>query len=494
MTIPEPPGETIARSGISLKDATVAGLATAMATGTLTSSELVRFYLERIERDNPRLGAVISVLPDAAEQASAIDRARAAGTALGSLAGIPVLIKDNISVAGSPATAGSPALQAADAQDAFLIGRLRTANAVIIGKANLSEWANFRSTQSTSGWSTLGGQAVNPHDHGRNPSGSSSGSAVGVAAGLAPLAVGTETDGSIVSPAHACGIVGIKATLGLISRTGIVPISAEQDTAGPMARTVADAAALLGALVGPDGADAPTSLAAGQPGDYTEFLDDEALAGARIGIWRGGSAQATAAAAAVLDTAVGALRARGAEVIDPVELAESDKISEPEFIALRHEFKDDLNAYLAAVGGTHPRSLAELIAFNSANADRVLAHFGQQIFEEAEATGGRSDEQWQPAREQARTLARSGLDGALTEHRLDAVLTLSGNPAWITDYVLGDHYTVGTSTPAAVSGYPAITVPAGMVSGLPVGVSFIGPAWSEPRLIALAYSFEQSRV
>jgi amidase len=465
-----------------------------MAAGTLTSSELVRFYLERIERHNPRLGAVISVMPDAAEQASAIDGARAGGAALGSLAGVPVLIKDNISVAGSPATAGSPALLAAEAKDAFLIGRLRAANAVIIGKANLSEWANFRSTQSTSGWSTLGGQAVNPYGHGRNPSGSSSGSAVAVAAGLAPLAVGTETDGSIVSPAHACGIVGIKPTLGLISRTGIVPISAEQDTAGPMARTVADAAALLGWLAGTDQTDAATSLAAGQPRDYTEFLDGQALASARIGVWREGSAQATAAAAAVLDEAVGVLRSRGAEVIDPVELAGADKISEPEFRALRHEFKDDLNAYLAAVDGAHPKSLAELISFNSANADRVLAHFGQQIFEEAEATGGRSDEQWQPAREEARTLARSGLDGALTEHRLDAVVTLSGNPAWITDYVLGDHYTVGTSSPAAVSGYPAVTVPAGMVSGLPVGVSLMGPAWSEPRLIALAYSFEQARV
>jgi amidase len=493
MTIPEPPGETIGRSAIRLEEATVAGLAQAMAVGTLTATDLVRFYLERIERYNPGLGAVISVVPDALEQAAAIDRARAAGEALGSLAGVPVLIKDNVSVAGSPATAGSPALLAAAAEDAFLIGRLRAARAVIIGKANLSEWANFRSTQSTSGWSTLGGQAANPHGQGRNPSGSSSGSAVAVAAGLAPLAVGTETDGSIVSPSHACGIVGIKPTLGLISRGGIVPISAEQDTAGPMGRTVADAAALLGGMAGTDQADAATSLAADQPADYAEFLDDEALAGARIGIWRQGSAQATAAAAAVLDEAVGVLRSRGAEVVDPVELADADKISEPEFLALRHEFKADLNAYLAAIDGDHPRSLGELITFNSANADRVLAHFGQQIFDEAEATGGRSDEQWQAARDQARTLARTGLDGALTEHRLDAVLALSGNPAWLTDYVLGDHYTVGTSSPAAVSGYPAITVPAGMVSALPVGVSLIGPAWSEPRLIALAHSFEQAR-
>jgi len=464
-----------------------------MAAGQLTSAELVRHYLEQIERRNPELRAVISVNAEAAAEAAAIDKSRAEGAELGPLAGIPVLIKDNISVAGSPATAGSPALLGAAAADAPLIGGLRAAHAVILGKANLSEWANFRSTQSSSGWSTLGGQAVNPHGAGRNPSGSSSGSAVAVAAGLAPLAVGTETDGSIVSPAHACGIVGIKPTLGLVSRTGIVPISAEQDTAGPMTRTVADAAALLGALAGSDPADPATSRAAGQPADYTQFLDPSALAGARIGVWRDGSAQATAAAAAAFDDAVQLLRGRGAEVIDPVELAGADKIGEHEFLAMRYEFKDDMNAYLAALGGEHPMSLAELIAFNISNKDRVLTHFGQQIFEEAEATSGRSDPHWKSVREQANDLARSGLDGALSEHRLDAVLALSGNPAWLTDHVLGDHYTVGTSSPAAVSGYPAITVPAGRVSGLPVGVSLIGPAWSEPRLIAFAYSFERAR-
>ena len=493
MTFSEPPGKTIGRSGLDPDQVTVAGLSQAMAARTLTSAELVQFYLQRITSRNPVLGAVISVSPDAADQASAVDQARARGAELGPLAGIPVLIKDNISVAGSPATAGSPALLGAAAQDAFLIGRLRAAGAVIIGKANLSEWANFRSTQSSSGWSSLGGQAVNPHGTGRNPSGSSSGSAVAVGAGLAPLAVGTETDGSIVSPAHACGIVGIKPTLGLISRSGIVPISAEQDTAGPMTRSVADAAALLGALAGADQADPATSQAAGQPADYTAFLDPRALAGARIGIWRDGSAQATAAAAAVLNDVVSLLSAHGAEVVDPVELAGADQIGEHEFAALRHEFKDDLNAYLAALGGEHPRSLGELIEFNISNADRVLTHFGQEIFEQAEATSGRSAPEWQTARGQARTLARSGLDGALAEHRLDAVLALTGNPAWLTDHVLGDHYSVGTSSPAAVSGYPTITVPAGRVSGLPVGVSLIGPAWSEPRLIALAHSFELAR-
>ena len=493
MTNSESPGETIGRSGIGPGEVSVAALREALAGGRLTSAELVRFYLERIERLNPASGAVISLSDDVADQAKAADLARAEGSELGPLAGIPVLIKDNISVAGSPATAGSPALLGAAATDAFLIGKLRAAKAVILGKANLSEWANFRSTQSSSGWSTLGGQAVNPHGAGRNPSGSSSGSAVAVAAGLAPLAVGTETDGSVVSPSHACGIVGIKPTLGLVSRTGIVPISAEQDTAGPMTRSVADAAALLGVLAGADSADAATAGAAGQPADYTQFLDPAALEGARIGIWREGSAQAVAAAAAVLDSVVGVLRAHGAEIIDPVELADADKMGEPEFLALRHEFKDDLNAYLRSVDGSHPKSLAELIEFNNAHADRVLVHFGQQIFEQAEATGGRSDEKWATAREDAKRLATSGLDGAITEHRLDAVLALSGNPAWLTDYVLGDHYSIGTSSPAAVSGYPSITVPAGKVSGLPVGISLIGPAWSEPRLIALAHAFEVAR-
>jgi amidase len=493
MTFSESPGETIGRSGIDPSQVTVAGLSQAMAAGNLTSAELVQFYLQRIALLNPALGAVISVSPDAADQASAADQTRAGGAGAGPLTGIPVLIKDNISVAGSPATAGSPALLGASAQDAFLIGRLRAAGAVIIGKANLSEWANFRSTQSSSGWSSLGRQAVNPHGAGRNPSGSSSGSAVAVAAGLAPLAVGTETDGSIVSPAHSCGVVGIKPTLGLISRSGIVPISAEQDTAGPMTRSVADAAALLSALAGADQADAATRQAAGHPVDYTKFLDPAALRGARIGIWRDGSAQATAATAALLDDVVRLLGAQGAEIVDPIVLAGADKIGEHEFVALRHEFKDDLNAYLAALGGEHPGSLGELIEFNIANGERVLTHFGQEIFEQAEATSGRSAPEWKTAREQARTLARSGLDSALIEHRLDAVLALTGNPAWLTDYVLGDHYSIGTSSPAAVSGYPSITVPAGRVSGLPVGISLIGPAWSEPALIGLAHGFELAR-
>src|SRR5215475_10389642 len=332
MTISESPGESIGSSGIGPAQVSVAALSDAMAAGRLTSADLVRFYLERIERLNPASGAVISVSQDAAEQANAVDRARAEGAELGALAGIPVLIKDNISAEGSPATAGSPALLDAAAADAFLVTQLRAANAVILGKANLSEWANFRSTQSSSGWSTLGGQAVNPHGTGRNPSGSSSGSAVAVAAGLAPLSVGTETDGSIVSPASACGIVGLKPTLGLVSRSGIVPITPEQDTAGPMTMCVADAAALLDALAGRDPADEGTQAAGQMPGPdggYTSLLDPGALDGARIGIWRDGSSAAGPASVAVLDAAIARLRACGAQVTDPVELPDYAKIGEP---------------------------------------------------------------------------------------------------------------------------------------------------------------------
>jgi amidase len=501
MSVAKSQSETIGNTGIATDDVSVAALTKALATGQLTAVELTQFYLGRIERLNGDLGAVISVDESAARQASAADEARTAGTAPGPLAGIPVLVKDNISVTGSPATAGSPALQGAQASDAFLIGRLRAAGAVILGKANLSEWANFRSTHSSSGWSTLGGQAVNPHGPGRNPSGSSSGSGVAVAAGLAPLAIGTETDGSIVSPSTSNGVVGIKPTLGLVSRSGIVPISTAQDTAGPMTRCVADAAVLLGAIAGADPADPPTQDTPDGPAfhaDYTQFLDAAALTGARIGVWRAGAADAIPAAIDVLDQAVNLLREAGAVIIDPVDLAGSEGISKPEFAALGMEFKDDLNAYLASLGGEHPMSLSELIEFNRHNALRVLSHFGQEIFLQAQETGGRADPNWRAAREEARTLARDGLDGAFAEHGLDAVVIVSGNPAWLTDYVLGDHYSFGTSSPCAVSGYPAITVPAGSVSGpdrlaLPVGLSFMGRAWSEPRLLGLAYAFEQVR-
>ena len=485
--------ENIDGTNIDAATATVGELQSAITSGALTSAQLTGFYLARIERLNPRLGAVITVSDTAGADARASDTARRSGAPGRPLEGIPVLIKDNIAVEGMPATAGSPALRDTGNGDAFLVTALRAAGAVVLGKANLSEWANFRSTRSSSGWSTLGGQAVNPHGTGRNPSGSSSGSAVSVAAGLAPVAVGTETDGSILSPSSACGIVGIKPTLGLVSRTGIVPISPAQDTAGPMARSVADAAALLGALAGPDPADEAAARAPGLPGDYTVFLDPGALDGARLGVWRDGSAAAGPAAVALLDAAVARLRSRGAEVIDPVEFPDADKIGEPEFAALLHEFKHYLNAYLGALPGSHPATLADLIIFNSQNAATVLTHFGQELFEQADATSGDlADENYLAARGEANRLATMALDGALRTRRLDAVVALSGSPAWLTDHVLGDHHVFGSSTPAAVAGYPAISVPAGFVAGLPVGVSFMGAPWSEPRLIALAHAFEQA--
>jgi amidase len=490
------------------RDATAAALQRAIAAGKLTSAQLTRHYLNRIQERNPALHAVITVSPDAMAQAEASDAARANGSGpRGPLEGIPVLVKDNVQVAGMPTTAGSPALLGAQPPDAFIVTRLRAAGAIILAKANLSEWANFRSTHSTSGWSTLGGQAANPYALDRNPSGSSSGSAVGVAAGLAPLAVGTETDGSIVSPASACGIVGIKPTAGLVSRTGIVPLSPVQDTAGPMAATVADAAALLSALAAAD----PLDPAVDPPddkdlaerirgdADYASFLDPAAIDGARIGIWRSGSAAASPATRAVLDAVVATLRALGALVTDPVELPDVDKIVEPEWAALKYEFKYGINAYLrylAAYGGagdSAPASLAELIAFNVRNSGLVLSRFGQEIFEQSEATSGElSDPDYLSVRSGATRLALAALETPVREHQLDAIVSLSGTPAWLTDYVLGDHEVLGAARPAAVSGWPSLTVPAGHVSGLPVGVTFTGPRWSEPRLIALAYAFEQA--
>jgi amidase len=490
---PEIPG-----TSIDIASTTVAGLRQAMTDGGLTATALTQCYLKRIADVNPALGAVIAVNPDALDQAAASDAARRAGLPCGTLEGIPVLVKDNVQVDGAPATAGSPALLAASPPDAFIISRLRAAGAVILAKANLSEWANFRSNRSTSGWSTLGGQAANPYALDRNPSGSSSGSAAGLSAGFAPLAIGTETDGSIVSPSSACGVVGVKPTLGLVSRTGIVPLSLAQDTAGPMATTVADAAALLSVLAAPDPDDSPDD----HPGviDYSAFLNQEALIGARIGIWRTASEGADAATEAVLEAAVDCLTALGAIVIDPVDLPGIDKVTDPEFEALPYEFKYQINLYLkylsAYVGnsdGELPGSLADLIDFNERNARQVLARFGQEIFLAAEATSGDlADPAYLELRGAASSLARTAVETPTVEHNLDAIFSLTASPAWLTDYVLGDHWVFGTSRPGAVSGWPTITVPFGYVCGLPVGVSFLGPRWSEPRLLALAYAFEQA--
>jgi amidase len=462
------------------------------AAGPPSSAGRTTGYLERIAELNPVLGAVITVSPDALDEAAARDQDPAGRR--GPLHGVPILIKDNIDVRGLPATAGSPALRGAgDRGDAFLVARLREAGAVILGKANLSEWANFRSYRSTSGWSTLGGQAANPHDLDRNPSGSSSGSGVAVAAGLATMAVGTETDGSIVCPASACGVVGLKPTLGLVSRHGIVPVSSAQDTAGPMTRTVTEAAVLLGVLAGPDPGDPATAAAEGQPASYTAFLDAGALAGARLGVWRDGPHEAGDTIMAVLDQALDVLRDLGATVVDSVELPGAAGIEGPEWLSLLHEFKRDINGYLRALPGPAPRSLADLIDFNIHNGPSVLARFGQEIFLQAEATSGDpADPAAQATRAEATARAREALDGPLAAHRLDAIVTLTANPAGLTDYVLGDNGVFHTSGPSAVAGYPAISVPAGQVSGLPVGLSFLGPAWSEPALIGLAYAFEQA--
>jgi amidase len=500
--------EPIGRSSLSAGRASAVALGEALSSGVLTAAELAAFYVGRIERLNPALRAVISVSPAAAKEAAASDARRHTGHSRGLLDGIPVLIKDNIQVAGQPATAGSPALVGADAGDAFLISQLRAAGAVILGKANLSEWAGYRSWFACSGWSTLGGQAVNPHGTSRSPSGSSSGSASAIAAGLAPLTVGTETDGSIVLPASACGVVGIKPTLGLVSRTGIVPASLAQDTAGPMAKTVADAALLLGAMAGRDQADPATADASGRPTVYMGYLVDSALAGARLGVWRAGSQAANPPTMAVLDSAIALLRASGAQVFDPVDLPGAKKIQEPLYGldpagqnrgqhragAFFYEFKHDLNAYLAALPGKHPSSLAELIVYNTQHSETVLAHFGQDGLEVAEATSGNlEDPDYVTVRARAWRLARGAIDAAIENHKLDAIVSLTSSPAWLIDYTLGDHHPVDTATPAAVAGYPAVSVPAGQVHGLPVGISFVGPAWSEPRLIGLAYSFEQAR-
>jgi amidase len=490
---PEIPGTSIDITPLS-----VAGLRQALTGGGLTATALTRSCLDRIADVNPALGAVIAATPDALDQAAASDAAIRAGRPRGALEGIPVLVKDNVQVAGAPATAGSPALLAARPPDAFIISRLRAAGAIILAKANLSEWANFRSTRSTSGWSTLGGQTANPYALDRNPSGSSSGSAAGLSAGFAPLAVGTETDGSIVSPSSACGVVGLKPTLGLVSRAGIVPLSLAQDTAGPMATSVADAAALLSVLAAAD----PDDCAADHPGiiDYSAYLDPAALEGARIGIWRAASTAADAASEALLDAAVDCLSSLGATVIDPVDLPDIEMVTEPEFDALNYEFKHGINAYLKYLAAFPddsdtelPGTLADLIEFNRRNAPWVLARFGQEIFQAAQGTSGDlADPVYLELRGAARSLARTAVETPTVEHNLDAIFSLTANPAWLTDYVLGDHTVFGTSRPGAVSGWPAITVPFGFVCGLPVGVSFLGPRWSEPRLLALAYAFEQA--
>jgi len=481
-------------------ESTVADLARAQAEGRLTARALTEAYLARIEaidRSGPQLNSVIELNPDALAIADALDAERGQSGSRGPLHGIPVLIKDNIDTADRMHTsAGSLALAESIApRDAFIVERLRAAGAVILGKTNLSEWANFRSTRSTSGWSSRGGQTRNPYALDRNPCGSSSGSGAPAAANLAVLAVGTETDGSITCPSKACGLVGLKPTVGLVSRAGIIPISASQDTAGPMTRTVADAAALLSVLAGVDPRDPATARADGKvQSDYTQFLQADALKGARIGVVRNMFGE-NALVGRVIEEALAALKSAGAELIDPVEMKQHREVGEAEFTVLLYEFKDGLNSYLASLGEAAPyRSLEQLIAYNEEHKERTMPWFGQEIFTLSQAKGGLDAKEYRDAVAKCHRLATvAGIDRVMDQHRLDALVAPTGDPAFTTDLVNGDHYTGGgTSTLPAVAGYPHLTVPAGQVFGLPVGLSFFGRAWSEPRLIALAYAFEQA--
>ncbi|NMO16560.1 amidase [Pyxidicoccus fallax] len=483
-----------------LEEATVTELQAAMKSGKFTSHGLAERYLARIQEldrkgDLPLL-SVIEVNPEALNIAAAMDRERKEKGPRGPLHGVPVLIKDNIATADRmQTTAGSLALVGAvPKRDAFIVERLRAAGAVIIGKTNLSEWANFRSTRSASGWSGRGGQCRNPYALDRTPSGSSSGSGAAAAANFCAVAVGTETDGSIVSPSAASSLVGLKPTVGLVSRSGIIPISHSQDTAGPMTRTVADAAALLSVLAGVDPSDAATAASQGKAhADYTKFLDPEGLKGARIGVPRERFFGYHAATDALVEQAIELMKSRGATIIDaPIPTAA--KLDEPEFEVLLYEFKADLEAYLAGLGeGNHPRTLAELIKYNEEHRSTELPYFGQELFHMAREKGPLTDKKYKKALQDCRKLSREqGLDAVMAKHKLDALVAPTQAPPGLIDLVNGDHWLGSSSTPAAVSGYATLTVPAGYVHGLPVGMSFIGRAWSEPTLLKLAYAYEQA--
>jgi amidase len=470
-----------------------------MRSGKWTARALTERYLTRIEaldRSGPALRSVIEVNPDALAIAEGLDRERKAGRGRGPLHGIPVLVKDNIDTADRMATtAGSLALVGAKpARDAEVVRRLREAGAVLLGKTNLSEWANIRCSTSTSGWSGRGGLTKNPYALDRNPCGSSSGSGAAVSANLCAAAVGTETDGSIVSPSSANGIVGIKPTVGLASRSGIIPISHSQDTPGPMARTVRDAAILLGALAGADPDDAATGAAGRNASpDYSAFLDPRGLEGARIGVVRSlfGFLDRVDA---VMAESLAALRRAGAELVDPVELTSAAKIGEPEGAVLHYELKADLNAYLARLGpGAPVKSLADIIAFNEEHAKDEMPYFGQDTFRKAEAKGPLTSFEYLEALAKSRRLARTeGIDATMDKQRLDALVAPTLGPACVTDLLNGDRWLGDASTAPAVAGYPHVTVPAGTVFGLPVGLSFFGRAWSEGTLLKLAYAFEQA--
>jgi amidase len=469
------------------------------AAGRYSAYSVASAYLARIKAIDvagPLLKSVIETNPDALTIARELDRERALSGARGPLHGVPVLIKDNIDTADRMQTsAGSLALAGAPApSDAFIVTQLRASGALILGKTNLSEWANIRSVRSTSGWSARGGRTRNPYALDRNTSGSSSGSAVAVSANLCMVAVGTETDGSIVSPSSINGIVGIKPTVGLASRRGIIPIAHTQDTPGPMARSVRDAAILLGALVGYDPSDNAERIAGGRGApsatDYTRYLDGNGLKGARIGVARNFFGFQDGVDA-VMNNALTLMRKAGATLVDPADLPNMDKLGDPELLVLLYELKADLDAYLQQ-RGAGVRSLEDVIAYNELHRLREMPYFGQDLFIKAQAKGPLSSSEYIEALATCKRIARSeGIDAVMDRERLDAIVAPTDSPAWLTDLVLGDHAIGTSSSAAAVAGYPSITVPAGFVSGLPVGISFFGRAWSEPTLLAIAYAFEQ---
>jgi amidase len=482
-----------------LDEATVAQLQAAMQSGKYSARRLVELYLERIDRidrQGPTLRSVIEINPEALAIADALDAERRSKGARGPLHGIPILIKDNIDSGDRMmTTAGSLALEGSIAKrDAFVVERLRAAGVVLLGKANLSEWANFRSTKSTSGWSARGGQVRNPYALDRNACGSSSGTGAAIAANLATIGVGTETDGSIVCPSSVNGLVGIKPTVGLVSRTGIIPISHTQDTAGPMARTVTDAALLLAAMAGVDPRDAATKEAAAHDRDYAKALDANALRGARIGVARKRYFGYSPAADRLIEAAIGEMKARGAAIVDPADIPTAGDLDDCELEVLLYEFKAGLNAYFKDLPESATvRSLSALIAFNEREKAREMPYFGQEILVMAEKKGALSSPEYLKALGTCRVRARTkGIDAVMNAHKLDAIVAPTGSPAWPIDPVNGDHFLGASSTPAAVAGYPSITVPAGQAFGLPVGISFIGRAWSEAKLIGLAYAFEQA--
>ena len=493
--------QAAAPPAFAFEEADIAGLQARMGRGGLTSHALTQAYLDRIaavDKAGPALNSIIELNPDALKEADARDAERKAGKVRGPLHGIPVLLKDNIDATPMVNSGGSLALAAhKPARDAFLVARLREAGAVVLGKTNLSEWANFRSTHSSSGWSGRGGQTKNPYVLDRNPCGSSAGTGTAIAANLAVVGVGSETDGSILCPAAMTGLVGIKPTVGLVSRDGIIPISHTQDTAGPMARSVADAAALLAAMSGRDEADPATAGGFGHVVfDYAPHLRADGLKGKRIGVARQ-LAGMEPNADRVLAQAIAVLKAQGAVIVDPIDLPHVNDLGDLEFTVLLNEFRHDLEGYLQK-SNAPVRTLAELIAFNKAHAAQEMPWFGQELFERAQAAGGISDPKYLDAIKAKRLAGPEGIDVALRANQLDAVLAPTWGPAFPTDLLLGDHVVSGDPTIGgvsqlpAVSGYPSITIPAGMVHGLPVGIAFMGTAWSEPTLVEIAYAYEQA--